>query len=215
MGEAVRTRSDGKQETTDRIVLAAEKEFAERGFEGAGMKAISARADVSQALLHYHFGSKDQLYAEVVRRRSKVINAERVTLLEAIDLQADSALAGILEALFRPPLGPAGGDQAYTRIFGGLIVGRERDRALVRKFYDPTAQKFIEALQNALSISRRNAALCYSLALGTLVAEIGRDGRVERLMGQEELREVDEILAGLVTFARGGIGALVTEKTTN
>ena len=64
--------------TVERITIAAELEFADRGFDGAGMKAISRRAEVSQALLHYHFGSKDQLYTEVVKRRSKVINDERI-----------------------------------------------------------------------------------------------------------------------------------------
>lgn len=217
MGDAATARDASKQDTSDRIVLAAEVEFAERGFEGAGMKAISQRADVSQALLHYHFGSKDHLYAEVVRRRSKLINEARLDLLAMVDLGGEEAIGGILDALFRPPLGPLGGDQSYTRIFGGLIVGRERDRALVREYYDPTAQKFVEALQAALpGSSRKTAAHAYTLALGALVAVISRDGRVERLMGQQELRGIDEVLAGLITFAEGGIRALAaSEKPEN
>ena len=124
------SRGDAREAILD----AAEATFSEAGFGGAGMKAISKRADVSQALLHYHFGNKDHLYSEVVRRRSKMINDERQALLDAVDLDGADAIPGILDALFRPPLGPAGGDQSYTRIFGGLIVGRERDKALVRKF---------------------------------------------------------------------------------
>lgn len=212
MGEAVKTRSESKLETSDRIVRAAEVEFAERGFEGAGMKAISQRADVSQALLHYHFGNKDHLYSEVVRRRSKVINDERRALLDKVDLHGDDAIPGILDALFRPPLGPAGGDQSYTRIFGGLIVGRERDKALVKQFYDPTARRFIDAIRTALGTQdQKLAAHCYALALGNLVAMISRDGRVERLMGQEDKRDTEEILRGLITFAHGGIKALAAD----
>lgn len=213
MGDDIKTRGQSKVETSDRIVRAAEVEFAERGFEGAGMKAISQRADVSQALLHYHFGNKDHLYSEVVRRRSKLINTERQALLEQVDLTASNAVERILDALFRPPLGPAGGDQSYTRIFGGLIVGRERDRALVKEFYDPTAQEFIRALQGALpDISQKTAAHAYTLALGTLVVMISRDGRVERLMGQRKTRDTEEILQGLITFAKAGIMALATQE---
>lgn len=198
-----------KLTTAERITVAAEREFAERGFDGAGMKAISRRAEVSQALLHYHFGSKDQLYTEVVKRRSRVINDERIKLLEQINLSGADALGHILDALFRPPLGPAGGDQAYTRIFGGLIVGLERERALVKAFYDPTAQRFIEALQNIQpNMNQKTAAHAYSLALGALVAVISRDGRIERLMGEDTDRSVEDVLAGLITFARGGIKAL-------
>lgn len=199
--------------TAERITVAAEREFAERGFDGAGMKAISRRAEVSQALLHYHFGSKDHLYTEVVKRRSKVINDERIKLLEQIDLSGGDALGKILDALFRPPLGPAGGDQAYTRIFGGLIVGLERERVLVKAFYDPTAQRFIDALQRIRpKMNRKTAAHAYSLALGTLVAVISRDGRIERLMGEEADRGLEEVLAGLITFARGGITALAGQQ---
>ena len=212
MGAAAKTREISKTETSDRIVLAAEIEFAERGFDGAGMKAISQRADVSQALLHYHFGSKDQLYSEVVARRSRMINTERLALLGEVDLTGPQAVAGILDALFRPPLGPAGGDGAYARIFGGLVVGRDRDVALVREHYDPTATRFIAALGQALpGVSRKPAAHCYRLALGALVVMIGRDGRVERLMGQDALRDTEEVLRGLITFASGGIAALVSE----
>jgi len=199
--------------TVERITIAAELEFADRGFDGAGMKAISRRADVSQALLHYHFGSKDQLYTEVVKRRSKVINDERAALLDSVDLNAADALAQILDALFRPPLGPAGGDQAYTRIFGGLIVGRERERLLVKAYYDPTAQRFIDALQRIKpKMSRKTAAHAYSLALGALVAVISRDGRIERLMGEEGQRSIEDVLDGLVTFAGGGIAALADQE---
>lgn len=198
--------------TAERITVAAELEFAERGFDGAGMKAISRRAEVSQALLHYHFGSKDQLYTEVVKRRSKFINDERIALLDKVDLTNDGALGQILEALFRPPLGPAGGDHAYTRIFGGLIVGQERERALVKAFYDPTAQRFISALQNIRpAMPQKTAAHAYSLALGALVAVISRDGRIERLMGGEEPRSIDQVLEGLITFACGGIKALAEQ----
>ena len=182
MTSAAAAPTDALPDTAQRIVLAAEREFAERGFDGAGMKAISQRAEVSQALLHYHFGNKDHLYSEVIRRRSKLINEEREALLGAVDLGGPGAVAGILDALFRPPLGPAGGDQAYTRIFGGLVVGRERERAL--------------------------AALCYTLSLGALVVVIARDGRVERLMGREAVQGMEEMLAHLITYASGGIAAL-------
>ncbi|WP_370401601.1 TetR/AcrR family transcriptional regulator [Sulfitobacter sp. JB4-11] len=198
----------------ERIISAAEVAFAERGFDGAGMKAISRRAEVSQALLHYHFGSKDQLYTEVVKRRSKVINDERIAMLARVDLKDPDALAHILEALFRPPLGPAGGDQAYTRIFGGLIIGQERERALVKECYDPTAQQFIKALQAAIpGMSQKTAAHAYTLALGALVVVISRDGRIERLMGSEKQRSLEEVLQGLITFGTGGIMALAAKET--
>jgi TetR/AcrR family transcriptional regulator len=52
----------------DAILKAAEEEFAERGFGGARAQSIATRAGVNKALPFYHFGSKAELYDEVIKR---------------------------------------------------------------------------------------------------------------------------------------------------
>ncbi len=57
------------KENTDKkgqILKAAKKEFAEKGFDGARMVSIAEHAGVNQALLHYHFTNKENLYKEVL-----------------------------------------------------------------------------------------------------------------------------------------------------
>lgn len=57
-------------ETRERFIEAATSAFAERGFDGASIAAIAeALPYTKQALLH-HFGSKEKLYAEVLKRIS-------------------------------------------------------------------------------------------------------------------------------------------------
>lgn len=198
----------------EKILSAAEVEFAEKGFDGAGMKALAVRAGVSQSLLHYHFGSKDKLYGAVIRERSKRINDERLTRLRAIDLSKDDALDRIVEALFVPALGPAGGGRAYARIFAGLIAGNERDQALVRECYDPTAREFLSAIEiGLLGASRADAAQIYQFALGVLASVISRDGRMERLMGNENATQDDATLIRQLTrFVVGGARAIVFKE---
>jgi AcrR family transcriptional regulator len=53
--------------TDTAIFAAAAQEFAERGFDAAGVDRIAARARVNKAMLYYHFGSKRALYTEVLR----------------------------------------------------------------------------------------------------------------------------------------------------
>ena len=53
-------------ETRRLILAAAKREFAEKGFDGARMGSIARRAQVNQALIHYYFGTKDNLYSEVL-----------------------------------------------------------------------------------------------------------------------------------------------------
>ena len=194
----------------EKILRAAEVEFAEKGFDGAGLKALALRAGVSQSLLHYHFGSKDQLYCAVIRERSKLINDERLERLHSIDLSQSDALDRVIEALFIPALGPAGGGRVYARIFAGLIAGNERDQALVRECYDPTAEKFLDAIEAVLiSADRAMAAQVYQFALGALASVISKDGRVERLMGNEPSKMEDTALVRQLTrFVVGGAKAL-------
>ncbi|GHF42929.1 TetR/AcrR family transcriptional regulator [Seohaeicola zhoushanensis] len=198
----------------DRILNAAEIVFSEEGFSGAGMKAIAQRAEVAQGLLHYHFENKDGLYAAVIARRSGNINAERLARLDRADLSAPDAVEQIMDALLLPPLGPAGGGRAYARIFAGLLVGVERDRQMVAEHYDPTARRFIAALQTACpEASAQVLAWGYSFAIGALVATVARSDRPERLAGASgPAPDVEAVVARLVRFASGGLRAAIAAE---
>jgi len=63
---AVARRTDDA-ETRDRVLRAATELFAERGFHGTKVRDIAARAGANVAAGHYHFGSKRDLYVEVLR----------------------------------------------------------------------------------------------------------------------------------------------------
>jgi TetR/AcrR family transcriptional regulator len=58
-------RTRDPERTKRRVVNAAAKEFAQRGFDGTTLSAIARRARVSKQLLHHHFPSKKALFQEV------------------------------------------------------------------------------------------------------------------------------------------------------
>jgi len=49
-----------------RLIAAARTEFSEKGFSGASVRAICARASTSSNMIHHYFGSKQALYDEVL-----------------------------------------------------------------------------------------------------------------------------------------------------
>lgn len=51
------------------ILEAAEEVFLEKGYGAAALSAIANRAGVTKSLLHHHFDSKANLWAEVKQRR--------------------------------------------------------------------------------------------------------------------------------------------------
>jgi AcrR family transcriptional regulator len=60
-------RSRGQMTTRERILAAAERLFAERGFERVSMPAIAKASGVTAGAIYKHFESKADLLFEVVR----------------------------------------------------------------------------------------------------------------------------------------------------
>jgi len=64
MGIALMEKRNG---TVTRILDAAACVFSEVGFSGARVDEIAERAGVNKAMIYYHIGNKDALYAEVIQ----------------------------------------------------------------------------------------------------------------------------------------------------
>jgi TetR/AcrR family transcriptional regulator len=63
----VRRRSNGLR-THAEIVAAAERHFAERGFEATRLEDIAVAVGIRRAAIFYHFGDKQDLYAAVLEK---------------------------------------------------------------------------------------------------------------------------------------------------
>src|SRR3979490_3583991 len=64
-------------ETRGAILDAAIAEFAERGFEGASIRAIADRLGLQHPLITYHYRSKDILWRAAAEHGFAQIRAER------------------------------------------------------------------------------------------------------------------------------------------
>jgi AcrR family transcriptional regulator len=52
----------------ERLLDAAEALFADRGFDGTSVRDICERAEMNVASINYHFGDKQRLYVETLKR---------------------------------------------------------------------------------------------------------------------------------------------------
>jgi TetR/AcrR family transcriptional regulator len=98
-------RQRDPERTKAKIIEAAVEEFAAKGFAGARVSAIAARAGVNQQLIAYYFDSKEGLYREIGRRwrehESQAIPEDMdfaETIKHYVRLSADERLAGRLLA---------------------------------------------------------------------------------------------------------------------
>src|SRR6516225_5852882 len=64
------------------LLDAAEALYAENGFDGVALRALTQRAGTNLGSVNYYFGSKENLFRDVVGRRLRPINARRLQALE-------------------------------------------------------------------------------------------------------------------------------------
>ncbi len=86
------------------ILDAAERLYAERGFGDVTLRDIVAAAGVNLAAVNYHFGSKDELIAELFVTRGIATNRER--LAELKKAEADGNGRADIKAILRALVGP-------------------------------------------------------------------------------------------------------------
>jgi AcrR family transcriptional regulator len=92
--------------TRTSILDAAERLYADRGFADVTLRDIVAAAGVNLAAVNYHFGSKDELIAELFVTRSLATNRARLNELKTAEAAGGGRadIDAILRALVGPTL---------------------------------------------------------------------------------------------------------------
>ena len=93
-------------QTRTSILDAAERLYADRGFADVTLRDIVAAAGVNLAAGNYHFGSKDELIAELFVTRSLATNRARLNELKTAEAAGGGRadIDAILRALVGPTL---------------------------------------------------------------------------------------------------------------
>ncbi|HEX9207788.1 MAG TPA: TetR family transcriptional regulator [Steroidobacteraceae bacterium] len=210
------------QATRERILDAAEKLFAERGFHGVSVRDITGAAGVDVALANYHFGSKQGVLEAVFLRRAADLNDERRARLDAV-LEASSPrrpprLEDIIDAFTRPLLdrskrGGAGWKSYFALVaevnnspeFGGLLMTRH---------FDPVVHRFIEAIRLALPrCDERDMYWAYHFLSGALTLTFAETGRIDKLSGGVcKSSDLAGAHARLLPYCAAGFRALCVPK---
>lgn len=136
----------GGDETRRRLLEAAERLFAERGFRATSVRAVTTRAGANLAAVNYHFGSKDAMIRELFRRRLEPLNARRLRLLEAAG--PSPRLEAVMRCFLTPTWELWGRNPHFIRMAGRLHM--EPDRSLLRWFigqFGEVAERFGKALR--------------------------------------------------------------------
>ena len=93
------TTSRNPERSRERILVAALKEFADKGFAGARVDAIARRANINKRMLYHYFGDKEELFKAVLHRKI----SERQAWAESLSGEPEETLPFWFEAACKDP----------------------------------------------------------------------------------------------------------------
>lgn len=114
-------RNDDRRDPKESLLEAAQAVFAAEGFRGATVSKISQAAEANIAAVNYHFGNKENLFIEVIRRSFDMADAVYPVRGDSATGRSVAArLEAFISAFIRRTLDPeAAGD--FNRIMSKTV----------------------------------------------------------------------------------------------
>lgn len=209
-------------QTRTAILAAAERLYADRGFGDVTLRDIVAAAGVNLAAVNYHFGSKDELIAELFVTRSIATNRERLNELKAAEEKGGgrAEIDAILRALVGPTLrGCLGPDSERSTAARFMIRASIESVPPIRRIKNREVdhlRKFAAAMRRSLP-DRGEVDLFWGLHFALAMAHhtIRESERLTRLSdGKCDLDDVAGIIERIVAVSVMALTGGVAEKKT-
>lgn len=155
VGKAVRTKSVRVSEQEDaraRLIDAAIKLFADKGYEGTSVRDLATAAGVNVAAVSYHFGSKDELYHEALRACLAPCGEMRERMQKHLDAalksrsrkSAEEALRGCIQDFLEVLVSPAA--RHSHLVMREQSEGKQRFEPVIREFFQPVGSILREVI---------------------------------------------------------------------
>src|SRR5215468_3669135 len=196
-------------QTRSAILAAAERLYADRGFGDVTLRDIVAEANVNLAAVNYHFGSKDELIAELFVTRSIAGNRERLAELKAAEAAGSgrASIDAIFRALVGPPLrGCLARDRESSAAARFMIRASIETVPPIRRIRNREIdhlRKFAGAMRRSLP-DRSDVDIYWGLNFALAMAHhtIRESERLTKLSeGKCDLDDVEDVVARVVSVA--------------
>ena len=193
--------------TKSRLLEAAGEEFAEKGFEGATVRAICDRAGTNLAAVNYHFGDKEQLYEQAVLHAHRC--GPGMPEESAEPSSAEDALREYVGNFLRHVVALASPTWHQTLMLREMVNPTKASEALVREAIRPRFERLQGILRRFVpgADDRRIQALAFSVVGQCLHYKLTRSIS-ERLVGAEAFSRLDSdyLTEHITRFTLAAIG---------
>ena len=208
-----RLTSEGSARTRDRLIEAAERLFAARGFRATSVRNITAEAACNVAAINYHFGGKANLYREMFHRRLVALRDQRVSSIRQAMAKAGSRagletlLRAFTTAFLEPHLDQSGGRRLMQLFSRELLDPHLRPGTLRREMVEPVQRELGGAIRSLCAgLDERSARRCSHSVIAQLahVVQMRRVPGAPREAIQTEL-SFPAAVSHIVQFSVAGI----------
>jgi AcrR family transcriptional regulator len=198
-------------DTKEQIISVAKRLFAERGFAGTTLRNVISEADVNLAAVHYHFGSKEELFRAVVEQFARPIVEQELVMLK--QLQAGGqvpTVEAVLTVLLKPCLEFVAQDQEFllvhTQFMGRCWAEPEPLKSIVEREFAASMEAFLAVFQRVLpEQSRSQLAWKLDLVIAALVRVQSEAGQPLALLQRTDPESVQVAIEQLVKFLSQGM----------
>jgi len=200
-----------------KILDAAERLFAKRGYYGVTIREIAKAAGVDVALVNYYFGKKRELLETVFMRRAEELNRDRLDALEARIAEAEGGVPSVeaICAAFSDPIHEKAakggrGWKNYLALVAQVDNSPEWGGQLMSEAFDPLVRRFIAELRKALpDASEEDIYWSYHFFSGALVLTFAETGRIDNLSGGvAKSTDLDAVYSRMPRFIAAGFRGL-------
>lgn len=208
-----------RSDTKTRILDAAEKLFAERGFSETSLRLITSKAEVNLASVNYHFGSKKELIRAVLARYLDVFMpaaSSEIISLQSADKEA--SLNDIFSALVKPLLDlnqlRSEGTRTFLQLLGrGYIESQGHLRWFITTHYGDHLTQFVKAVaDSAPHIPPAEMFWRLHFTLGTVVFTMASADALTEIAAADfgEHNDIEAVIRKVIPYLSAGVAVPVT-----
>lgn len=146
MNPEMKKRARRKAERPAEILDAAFEEFVKNGYAATRLEDVAARANVTKGTIYFYFETKERVFDEMIRHKSRAFFPELGSYAEALEGSYSSRLHSLIVFVYRK----IAEDRVSRETLRFLIAEGSRFPDLVDRHYEEFVQPVIDQFRKVI-----------------------------------------------------------------
>lgn len=201
-----------RSDTKTRILDAAEKLFAERGFSETSLRLITSKAEVNLASVNYHYGSKKELIRAVLARYLDVFmpSAQRaIADMPKNGQTMDDIFGALVQPLLELNKLRADGTTVFLQLLGrGYIESQGHLRWFITTHYGDHLDFFVKAVASCVPhVPQVDIFWRLHFTLGTVVFTMASADALNEIAAADfdEHNDIEAVIRKVIPYIAAGV----------